>query len=326
MKQRALRETAWGDTEIRDCLHVADRRVEMSGISATKNGFVFQVATFSVNILLISSVLLTLFGIGWEYSTRQYLSGFANAVLPSVSSSEEKVQAILAWMQQGPARSADYYSDDSQNRDPVDTLNYKELLTVCGTGTNAFVNLASAGGIEARRLLLLDAQSMTTNHVVAEVYIDGRWVVVDPSFHAILRGNDGRLLTRQELAHPDILQDATRNIPGYDLAYNYEHTAFIHLGRLPLLGQFLQIELNSLPGSWEDVINWTVLVERESYDTIVIGIVLLCFAIVLRRIIFWYGRKISIIPMNAWEQLRNTGVALFSSPIAAKSERGFPSS
>jgi hypothetical protein len=305
---------------------MADRRAEMSGISSTKNNLVFQVATFSVNILLISSVLLTLFGIAWEYSTREYLSGFANAVLPSTSSSEEKIQAILAWMQQGPARSADYYSDDSQNRDPIDTLNYKELLTVCGTGTNAFVNLASAGGIEARRLLLLDAQGMNTNHVVAEVHIDDRWVVVDPSFHVILRDNDGHLLTRQDLAHPDILQDATRNIPGYDPLYNYEHTAFIHLGRLPLVGDLLQTELESIPLSWQEGINWTILIERESYDTIVIGAALLCFAFFLRRMIFWYGKRISIIPISPWEQLQQTGVALFSPPAAAKSEGSFPAS
>ena len=134
-----------------------------------KKESIFQAVSFFVNVLLISSVLLSLFGLGWEYSTRWYLSGFSNAVLPYSSSPEKKVAAILAWMEQGPARETEYYSDDAENRDPVDTLNYKELLSVCGTATNAFVNLASAGGIEARRLLLLDAQGMNTNHVVAEV-------------------------------------------------------------------------------------------------------------------------------------------------------------
>ena len=122
----------------------------MNGKPVTKNEWTFQGITFSVNILLISSVLLILFGLAWEYSTRCYLAGFSNAVLPHTSVPEKKVAAILAWMGQGPARSDEYYSDDSQNRDPIDTLNYKELLTVCGTATNAFVNLASAGGLEAR--------------------------------------------------------------------------------------------------------------------------------------------------------------------------------
>ncbi len=289
-----------------------------------KKEIIFRAVNFSVNMLLIASVLLTLFGMVWEYSTRMYLSGFSNAILPYSSSTEKNVAAILSWMDQGPARSTDYYSDDAQDRDPVDTLNYKELMSVCGTATNAFVNLASAGGIEARRLLLLDAHGMSTNHVVAEVYVDGRWIIVDPSFHAILRSSDGRLLTRQELARPEVLQDATRNIEGYDPAYNYEHTAFIHLARLPLIGDFLQTRLNSVFPVWQERINLTVLVERQSYDTIVVGIALLCFALFLRRVIFLYARKVSIVLISPWEQLKQSGVALFSAS-RSKLEKNFRS-
>src|SRR6266852_3610005 len=105
----------------------------MRGSTGMKKETIFQGVSFSINILLISSVLLTLFGLCWEYSTRWYLSGFSNAVLPYSSSPEKKVAAILTWMEQGPARETEYYSDDGENRDPVDTLNYKELLDVCGT-------------------------------------------------------------------------------------------------------------------------------------------------------------------------------------------------
>lgn len=283
-----------------------------------KKASLFQTVSFSVNVLLISSVLLTLFGMAWEYSTRWYLSGFSNAVLPYSSSPENKVAAILAWMQQGPARETDYYSDDSESRDPVDTLNYKELLSVCGTGTNAFVNLASAGGIQARRLLLLDSQGLNTNHVVAEVHLGGRWVIVDPTFHAILKDSAGRFLTREELAHPDILHDATQNLPGYDPSYNYEHTAFIHFAGLPLVGPFLQAKLNSVLLSWQESVNWAVILERQSNATLFAGISLLCFAICLRRAICWYGRKCSISPIGPWEQLRHASVALFSSTPAGK--------
>jgi len=289
-----------------------------------KNESIFRAVSFFINVLLISSVLLTLFGLGWEYSTRWYLSGFSNAVLPYASSPEKKVAAILAWMERGPARETEYYSDDAEDRDPVDTLNYKELLNVCGTATNAFVNLASAGGIEARRLLLLDAQGMNTNHVVAEVHLDGRWVIVDPTFHTILKDSAGRLLTRQELARPAVFQEATRNIVGYDPAYNYEHTAFIHFARLPMVGRFLQTKLNSVLPSWQERINWAVLVERQSNATLIAGIVLLCVAIFLRRLIFWYGQKYSIVPMSPWEQLMHGGVALFSAPAGTKSERNLP--
>jgi hypothetical protein len=298
----------------------------MSGSSAMKKEYFFQAVSFSINILLISSVLLTLFGLGWEYSTRWYLSGFSNAVLPSSASPEKKVDAILEWMEEGPTRETEYYSDDAEDRDPVDTLNYRELLNVCGTATNAFVNLASAGGIEARRLLLLDAQGMSTNHVVAEVHLDGRWIIVDPSFRVILRDSAGNFLTKQDLARPAIFQEATRNIPGYDSAYNYEHTAFIHFARLPIVGRFLQTKLNSVLPSWQERINWTLLVERQSNATLVAGIVLLCCAICLRRVIFWYGHSIPIISMSPWEQLSRGGVALFSPPPGGETGRSLPTS
>jgi hypothetical protein len=289
-----------------------------------KKESIFQAANLSVNVLLISSVLLSLVGLGWEYSTRWYLSGFSNAVLPYAATPEKKVTAILAWMEQGPTRQAEYYSDDTENRDPVDTLNYKELLTVCGTATNAFVNLASAGGMQARRLLLLDAQGLNTIHVVAEVRIDGRWVVVDPTFHTFLTDGNGHFLTRQELAQPSVFQEATRKIARYDSAYNYEHTAFIHFARLPMVGSILQRKLNSVLPSWQDRVNWTVLVERQSYNTLVVGIALLGLALFLRRLIFWYGRRHSIVPMSPWEQLRLGGVALFSSPSVSHSDSNLP--
>ena len=229
-------------------------------------------------------------------------------------------------MERGPAREPEYYSDDAEDRDPIDTLNYRELLNVCGTATNAFVNLASAGGIEARRLLLLDTQGMNANHVVAEVHLDGRWVIVDPSFHAILKDSDGHYLTRQQLASPDVLRDATRNLAGYDPAYNYEHTAFLHVARLPLVGRFLQTKLNSDFALWQEDINWTVLVERQSYATLVVGIALLCFAMGLRSVICWYGRKFFIPRMGAWEQLRRGGIALFSAIPAGQSGGSLPAS
>lgn len=279
---------------------------------------IVRAASFFVNVLLIASLLLTLFGLAWEYSTRCYLSGFANAVLPYSASPEQKVSAIVAWMKQGPARETEYFSEDGENRDPVDTLNYKELLTVCGTATNAFVNLASAGGIEARRLLLLDPQGVNTNHVVAEVHLDGRWIVVDPSFHAILRDTAGHLLTRQELARPDVFQDATRNFAHYDPAYNYENTAFIHFARLPLVGRFLHARLNSLLPTWQERMNWTVFVERQSYATLLVGLALMCLAEFLQRSLYWYARKFSISPLNPWELLRRGGIALLSAAPVEK--------
>jgi putative ABC transport system permease protein len=51
----------------------------------------------------------------------------------------------------GPPRLRSGFVGPAQDRDPTDTLNYDSLLRVCGTATNAFINLAVSGGLPARR-------------------------------------------------------------------------------------------------------------------------------------------------------------------------------
>ncbi len=101
-----------------------------------------------------------MYGAVWEYSTTSYLKGFSDAIVPSSGTAEAKVEAILAWMQHGPERrSTATPSSPMALRDPEDTLNYRGLLDVCGSATNAFVNLAQSSGLRSRRLLLLGPDS-----------------------------------------------------------------------------------------------------------------------------------------------------------------------
>ena len=87
-------------------------------------------------------------------------------------------------MAHGPSRLPVTPAGVTQDRDPTDTLNYASLLKVCGSATNAFINLADSSGLSSRRLLLVNADG-GAKHVVAEVLINGRWIVVDPSFRTI---------------------------------------------------------------------------------------------------------------------------------------------
>ena len=138
------------------------------------------------------SLVAVLYGAGWEFSTRSYLKGFSDAIIPASDDTEQKVEAILQWMAHGPVRRSAADPGGLAGRNPEDTLNIQQLLQVCGTATNAFVNLAQSSGLHARRLLLLD-QYGSSKHVVVEVLIGDRWVVVDPSYHFILRLPDGHL-------------------------------------------------------------------------------------------------------------------------------------
>ena len=149
-------------------------------------------------------------------------------------------------------------------RDPEATLNYRQLLAVCGTATNAFLNLARSNGLSVRRLLLLNSDGQAS-HVVAEVLIDARWVIADPTYHVLLRDARGNLLTRSQLRDPVVFAEATKGIPGYRPEYNYAHFAHVRLSRLPMGGLHLRALLDLLFPKWEESVDWTLLLERESF-------------------------------------------------------------
>jgi len=273
----------------------------------------FQAVWFVVNLLLILSILVAAYSAVWEYSTRRYLKGFADAVVPASATAEQKVGAILGWMSSGPTRLESDPTAVSLARDPVETLNYAALLRVCGSATNAFVNLADSAELTARRLLLLDSHRMT-KHVVAEVLIGDRWIVVDPAFRVIFRDASGRPMTRQELADPASFAAATGGIRGYNPAYTFDRTAHIRLSRLGLVGQPFRYALDHLLPGWEDSATMTLVVERESFTALVASIALAVFLILVRMTLRWYGSKFGIHPPLARERLLQACAALFSAP------------
>jgi hypothetical protein len=112
----------------------------------------YRYATYSMNGLLIIAVVLALYSMPREDSTRRYLKGFSDAIGPPSAPPEEKNLAILSWMAHGPARQTGGPNGSALYRDLIETLNYPALPQVRGSATNAFINLADSGGIEARRL------------------------------------------------------------------------------------------------------------------------------------------------------------------------------
>jgi len=273
-----------------------------------------RVCWYLANIFLAISLGLVLYSAGWEFSTRSYLKGFSDAIIPFSDDPEEKVEAILTWMQHGPVRRTTEDPDALDARNPQDTLNYRQLLEVCGTASNAFVNLAQSSGLHARRLLLLD-KNRQTKHVVVEVLIDNRWIVVDPSHHTIIRLPTGRPATREELRNPEVFRAATQTIPNYPSTYTYETTAHVRLARIPVAGAFLRRTLNFIWPSWEESMNWTLLLERESFAVLTISIFMLCLALAVRLIFGWYcSRKFGIVRVRLRDQLVRAGEVLVSSP------------
>ena len=265
---------------------------------------IFRSVWFTVNVLLVASIFLAVYSAGWEFSTRRYLKGFSDAIVPATSPGDEKVEAILHWMAHGPARRNSQADKLQGDRDPTDTLNYEALLRVCGTATNAFINLVDTGHMEVRRLLLVDSHEMT-KHVVAEVLVDGRWIVVDPTFRVVMRGEDGTALTREELSDSATLAVATRELKGYDPTYTYNEVVHIRLARFHFFGSLLRRILDRAVPGWEDTPFMTLLVERESFAAMISAFLLLIFLILLRTTLRWYGEKrLGVHSVRIRQQLR----------------------
>jgi hypothetical protein len=250
-----------------------------------------------------------------EYSVRRYLDGFSDAIAPSILPAEPKIQALLDWMRIEPSRAVAANPDALSQRDPYITLNYQQLLRVCGTATNAFLNLAREDNLQVRRLLLLTPDG-NTKHVVTEVLIDRRWIVVDPTYHMIMRDAQGRLLTRQDLQNPAIFQQAVSPVPNYAQEYNYEHSAHVRLERVPLFAVLhLRRVLDAIYAGWDEAADWSLLLERQSFFYLVLAATATLFLSMLRVVLAWYAdRRLRIGRFHLREHMLRAGAAFFSAP------------
>ena len=252
--------------------------------------FAFRVAWWTVNLLFAASLVCLAYAGTREWSVRQYLHGFSDAVVSTSALPDQKIEAILSWMRAGPARAVADRPDDLSPRDPENTLNYRQLLTVCGSATNAFLNLSRSSGLQSRRLLLLTSDRKT-KHVVAEVLVSGRWIVVDPSYRIVMRDRGGQALTRKELQNPATFREATQGVPDYPADYSYDRYAHVRLARLPLDGFHLRKLLESISPGWDETLDWSLFLERESYFVLVMTFVMASALLTLRFLLAWYADR-----------------------------------
>jgi len=269
---------------------------------------------WSSNVLLATAFLAMLYSAVREYSVRRYLDGFSDAIVPNSLPAEEKVNAILNWMRAEPSRATATNPEALAKRDPEITLTYRQLLKVCGTATNAFLNLARSSDVRVRRLLLL-TPDRRTKHVVAEVLIDERWIVVDPTYRAIMKDARGRYLTRSDLRNPRLFSEAVGAIPNYPREYTYDQFAHVRLARLPLEGLHLRRLLESIYPGWDEAVDWSLFLERESYFYLVLTAAATLFFLMLRTLLAWYAdKRLSIPRFHLRKRAIRGGAAFFSAP------------
>ncbi len=265
-------------------------------------------------MLLAAAFVAMFYSCVREYSVRRYLDGFSDAIVPNTLPAEQKVEAILNWMRAEPSRAIATNPEALATRDPEMTLTYRQLLNVCGTATNAFLNLARSSDLRVRRLLLL-SPDRRTKHVVAEVLIDERWVIVDPAYRIIMKDARGHNLTRSELRDAAVFSQAISAIPNYPQEYNYDQFAHVRLARLPLEGLHLRRLLDSVYPGWDEAADWSLLLERESFFYLVLSGAATLFFLLLRAMLAWYAdRRLRIPRFHLRANAMRAGAAFFSAP------------
>ncbi len=280
----------------------------------TKKHLIFRVVWRGVNLLLVVVLVSSLYAGVREYSVRRYLDGFSDAIVPNSLPKQQKLEAILNWMRAEPSRAVATNPEELAQRDPEITLTYSQLLHVCGTATNAFLNLVRSSDLRARRLLLLTPDN-NTKHVVAEVLIEGRWIIVDPTYRVIMKDAAGHYLTRKDLQNPSVFAQAISRVPNYPAEYTYDHFAHVRLARLPYVGFPLRRMLVAVAPGWEEAIDWSLLLERESFFYLVLSVAAMLLFLVLRAVLAWYADSRLRIPrFHLREHALRAGVAFFSTP------------
>jgi transglutaminase-like putative cysteine protease len=253
---------------------------------ALKPHLLFRSVWWASNLLLAVALVTTVCSGVWELSVRRYLKGFSDAIVPEAAAPQQKAEAILAWMRDGPPRLEMAPPTQLSPRDPEDTLNYRQLLEVCGSATNAFLNLSRSAGLETRRLLLLTPER-TTKHVVAEVKIGGRWVIVDATYRTFLKNAQGNLLTRKELQDPELFREAISVLPNYPPEYTFDRFAHVRLSALPFHGVRVRRLLDWVFPAWDEHIDWSLLLERRSFLYFFFSVISMLALMFLRVVLGW---------------------------------------
>jgi hypothetical protein len=279
-----------------------------------KARLLFRSVWWLSNLLLAVAFVATIWSGVREYSVRKYLKGFSDAIVPEAAAPRQKAEAILAWMLNGPPRMEASHATDLSPRDPTDTLNYRELLEVCGSATNAFLNLSRSAGLDARRLLLLTPER-TVKHVVAEVRVDERWVIVDPTYRAFMKDARGNLLTRKDLQDPELFREAIGVLPHYKPEYSYERFAHVRIAALPFHGTHIRRMLDRVFPSWDEYLDWSLLLERRSFLYLFLSLSSLVALIVIRVILGWLAdHRLRVPRFRLRSNLNRARAAFFTTP------------
>jgi hypothetical protein len=112
-----------------------------------------------------------------------------------------------------------------------------------------------------------------------------------------------------------IFAEAANAIPNYPREYTFENFAHVRLARLPLDGFHLRGVLDSVYPGWDEAVDWSLLLERESFFYAVASAAAFVFFLLIRTLLGWYAdRRLGIPRFHLRENAVRAGAAFLSAP------------
>src|SRR4029077_1930728 len=125
----------------------------------------------------------------------------------------------------------------------------------------------------------------------------------------------GEMLTRKELQASQNFAEATGRVPGYPPTYNYDHFAHVRIARLPLDGLRLRPVLERVFPGWDEKVDWSLILERESFFVLTAAVLATLFLFLFRLFLAWYAdQRLKVPRFRLRSQLVRVGAAFFTTP------------
>jgi hypothetical protein len=122
-------------------------------------------------------------------------------------------------------------------------------------------------------------------------------------------------LTRKELQDPAKFREAASLVPNYPADYSYDRYTHVRLARLPLDGFHLRKLLESILPGWDETLDWSLFLERESYFALVITVASAFLLLTLRLLLAWYAdRRLLVSRFHFRQHLLRATSAFLTTP------------
>jgi hypothetical protein len=104
-------------------------------------------------------------------------------------------------------------------------------------------------------------------------------------------------------------------VPGYPAAYNYDKFAHVRIAWLPLDGLRLRPILDRIFPLWDERVDWSLLLERESSFFLASATFATFFLLLLRLSLAWYAdQRLKMQRFRLRAHLARASAAFFSAP------------